>query len=163
MPFSEVLVTPAEFLSSAIKFVAISDQIQDEWKLYENTEIHKSYIKKDTFLTAKDCVYKAEFVIFYNLSYGVPGFSFNVWDSSGSFLSLEGIRQLSLLDINQEDFYSVITQQEHPVLCRPYFVMHPCHTEVHLASLKESKNCIVTILGLITPLIPLKLPFAYGL
>lgn len=66
--------------------------------------------------------------------------------------------------INQKDFYSVITQQEHPVFQRPYFIVHPCHTEELLATFKnKSKNIIVTFLGLISPLVKLNLPLEYGL
>ncbi|KAM3958464.1 autophagy-related 10 [Aphomia sociella] len=71
---------------------------------------------------------------------------------------------MSLIRIKEEDFYSVITQQEHPVFLRPYFVMHPCHTATLLAVFKNtSKNIIVTFLSLITPLLKLNLPLDYGL
>ncbi|RVE49641.1 hypothetical protein evm_005698 [Chilo suppressalis] len=144
-------------------------RLSDGWKFYGNeVDKYKSYIKKCSFLQQVksdiNTLLRAEFVIFYNLSYGVPSFSFNVWNSSGVLLSLEEIRQMSLISINKDNFFSIITQQEHPVLLRPYFVMHPCHTEVLLRELKEvSKNIIVTFLGLVTPLLRLDLPFEYGL
>ncbi|XP_038215005.1 ubiquitin-like-conjugating enzyme ATG10 [Zerene cesonia] len=162
----EQLISPEKFLTAAIKFMTISDKIKDKWKLHENIEIHKSYLKKETFIQNNNRnlpLLKAEFVIFYNLSYGVPSFSFNIWDPSGSFLSLEDIRQLSFIEIRKQDFYSVVTQQEHPVLNKPYFIMHPCHTQTLLANLKESKNIIVTFLGLIMPLLNIDLPLEYGL
>lgn len=88
---------------------------------------------------------------------------FNIWNSSGTILALEDIRQMSFVKIKQKDFYSVITQQEHPILQRPYFIVHPCHTEELLATFKnKSKNIIVTFLGLITPLVNLNLPIEYG-
>lgn len=66
--------------------------------------------------------------------------------------------------INEKDFYSVITQQEHPIFFRPFFMMHPCHTAELLNVFKnKTKNIIVTFLGLITPLIMLKMPLEYGL
>ncbi|CAK1549258.1 unnamed protein product [Leptosia nina] len=151
------------FISSAESFVKISDRIHDDWKFHRDYDKQSYYIKKDTFIKHADELFKAEFNIFYNLSYGVPSFSFNIWESSGSLLSLEDIRRMSLIEIKEKDFYSVITQQEHPVFGRPYFVMHPCQTLELLASLPDSKNIIVTFLSLITPLINLKLPLEYGL
>lgn len=63
-----------------------------------------------------------------------------------------------------KDFYSVVTQQEHPVMHRPYFIIHPCHTADLIAAFKcRTKNLIITFLGIITPLIQLNLPLEYGL
>ncbi|XP_049868097.1 ubiquitin-like-conjugating enzyme ATG10 [Pectinophora gossypiella] len=161
-------LTVEEFLKSAEDFEQISDRLNDGWTLHKNSvDLHKSFIRKETFLVqngeASDMV-KVDYVIFYNLSYGVPSFSFNMWNSSGVFLTLDEIREMSFVRINKKDFYSIITQQEHPIFLRPYFVMHPCQTEDLLATFrKDSKNIIVTFLSLITPLIRLNLPLEYGL
>lgn len=95
-------ISPKEFLNSIKHFQQISDQIKDGWLVYENEiETYKSYIKKETFITCeihnKTTLCKMEYIIFFNLSYGVPSFSFNVWDSSGTLLKLEDIRRLSLI------------------------------------------------------------------
>ncbi|CAK1601345.1 unnamed protein product [Parnassius mnemosyne] len=162
-------ITPEDFLASAKHFIEISDKIHDGWRIYEHkNEIHKSYIKKEAFITFKSqnelCLYKIEYVIFYNLSYGVPSFSFNVWNSPGTLLKLEEIRQMCFIQITKEEFYSVITQQEHPIFHRPYFIMHPCHTAQLLKEFKnKSRNIVVTFLGLISPLLRLNLSLEYGL
>ncbi|CAH2075972.1 unnamed protein product, partial [Iphiclides podalirius] len=105
-----------------------------------------------------------ECVIFFNLSYGVPSFSFNIWNSSGVLLKLEDIRRLSFIHIKEDEFSSVITQQEHPLFGRPYFIMHPCRTGQLVEHFRhKSKNIIVTFLSLITPILQLKLPMEYGL
>ncbi|XP_072938669.1 ubiquitin-like-conjugating enzyme ATG10 [Epargyreus clarus] len=161
-------ISAEEFVYSARDFLKISDKIHDDWKIIEDTDIHKCYLKKETYIDHEidqnTVLYKAEYIIFYNLSYGVPSFSFNVWNSSGSLLTLKEIRKMSLISIDEAQFYSVITQQEHPLLHRPYFIMHPCHTETLLAAFKHrSKNIIVTFLGLITPLLKINLPLEYGL
>ncbi|CAG5058816.1 unnamed protein product [Parnassius apollo] len=98
------------------------------------------------------------------MSYGVPSWSFNVWNSSGTLLKLEEIRRMCFIQITTEEFYSVITQQEHPLFHRPYFIMHPCHTAQLLTEFKnKSRNIIVTFLGLISPLLQLNLALEYGL
>uniref|UniRef100_A0A2H1V5T6 Ubiquitin-like-conjugating enzyme ATG10 n=1 Tax=Spodoptera frugiperda TaxID=7108 RepID=A0A2H1V5T6_SPOFR len=162
-------ITFDEFLASAKEFVEKSEKLGDGWALKDNkTDNLKTYLRKDTFVQCEDGsmnhLLKVEYVIFYNLSYGVPSFSFNAWNSSGTLVTLDDIRKMSFIQINEKDFYSVITQQEHPIFQRPYFIMHPCHTETLLAAFKnKSMNIIVTFLGLITPLIRLNLPLEYGL
>ncbi|CAB3223981.1 unnamed protein product [Arctia plantaginis] len=158
-----------EFLHAAQEFVKKSDEIGDGWSIKEcGDDKSKTFLKKDLYVEHTDdnnsILLKMEYIIFYNLSYGVPAFSFNIWNSSGTLLSLEDVRKMSFIQISQKDFYSVITQQEHPVFQRPYFIVHPCHTEELLATFKnKSQNIIVTFLGLITPLVKLDLPLKYGL
>ncbi|KAL0831023.1 hypothetical protein ABMA28_001909 [Loxostege sticticalis] len=158
-----------DFVVAATSFYEISNRLADGWKLIKDeNETHKTYIKKHTFLQVErdgvQSLLKTELVIFFNLSYGVPAFSFNIWNSSGVLLTLEEIRHMSFVTLNQKEFYSVITQQEHPIFLRPYFIVHPCHTAELLSALREgSKNIIVTFLGLITPLLKLDLSMEYGL
>ncbi|KAH9632792.1 hypothetical protein HF086_012617 [Spodoptera exigua] len=162
-------ITFDEFLASAKEFEHKSNELGDGWTLKEDkVDNLKTFLRKDTFVQYENGninhLLKVEYVIFYNLSYGVPSFSFNAWNSSGTLLTLDEIRKMSFIQINEKDFYSVITQQEHPIFQRPYFIMHPCHTETLLAAFKnKTKNIIVTFLGLITPLIRLNLPLEYGL
>lgn len=162
-------ITFEEFLEAGKEFVRKSEKLGDGWTLKENKkDVLKSYIEKKTFIKCQDenigKLLRVEFVIFYNLSYGVPSFSFNLWNSSGMLISLEDVRKMSFIEINEKDFYSVITQQEHPIFQRPYFIVHPCHTETLLAEFRnKSKNIIVTFLSLITPLIRLNMPLEYGL
>lgn len=93
-------ITAEEFIDAAEKFVKVSDRICDGWTFYKDIDICKSYIKKESFLEIQDntqSLLKAEYVIFYNLSYGVPAFSFNIWNSSGVFVTLENIRNMSFV------------------------------------------------------------------
>ncbi|KAJ0175408.1 hypothetical protein K1T71_008567 [Dendrolimus kikuchii] len=154
-----------QFLKAAKEFAIISSKLCDGWKLI-GEDSSQAYLIKETFIDTENKydMLKAQYVIFYNISYGVPSFSFNLWNSSGMLLKLSELRDMSCLRINEKDFYSVITQQEHPLLHKPYFIMHPCHTDSLLAAFKDkSNNIIVTFLGLITPLIKLDLPVEYGL
>lgn len=94
-------ISAEEFLDAAEKFVKVSDTICDGWSFHKNKDICKSHIKKETFLETQDktdqSLLKAEYVIFYNLSYGVPAFSFNIWNSSGVLLTLDNIRNMSFV------------------------------------------------------------------
>ncbi|OWR41827.1 ubiquitin-like-conjugating enzyme ATG10 [Danaus plexippus] len=163
-------ISPEEFVYAARDFVDLSDKYRDSWTLHQNdNEILQTYIRKEEFISHRDendkvFLYRAEYVIFFNLSYGVPSFSFNVWDCSGKLLTLEEVRQISLIKTTKENFYSVVSQQEHPVLYKPYFIVHPCRTAVILQEFKsKSRNIILTFLGLIIPLVQLNLPLEFGL
>lgn len=96
-------ITIETFLDAAAEFLKISDRIGDGWKLNKNnTDTYKTYLKKDTFIQLEDennisNLLKVEYVIYYNLSYGVPSFSFNIWNSTGSLLSLDDIRKVSAI------------------------------------------------------------------
>lgn len=86
-----------EFIAAAENFVKISNQLCDGWKFVKSEDLYKSYIKKECYLSCKDFTMKAEYVMFYSLSYQVPQFSFNVWNSSGVLLTIEELIQTSFI------------------------------------------------------------------
>lgn len=96
-------ITPEEFVYAARNFIELSDKFNDGWTIYQNDkEILNTHIKKEEFVshqeeTGKLFLYRAEYVIFFNLSYGVPSFSFNVWDCSGRLLTMDEVRDISLM------------------------------------------------------------------
>lgn len=93
-------ITLEEFLTAAKDFVELSNQLCDGWKLYESQDLYKSYIKKECFISlSKDdlLLMKAEFVMFFSLSYQVPQFSFNVWNSSGVLLTIEELSRITFI------------------------------------------------------------------
>lgn len=99
---SAITITFEEFFEAAEKFVKKSEKICDDWKLkLDEKDLFKTHIRKDAFIQCQDrdttCLYKVEYVIFYNLSYGVPSFSFNVWNSSGVLITLADIRKMSFI------------------------------------------------------------------
>lgn len=95
-------ITFEEFLQAAKEFLFISDKICDEWslKVYKDDPT-KTFLKKDMFIEHEQdnvrILLKVEYIIFYNMSYGVPSFSFNIWNSSGALLSLEDVRKMSFI------------------------------------------------------------------
>lgn len=98
-----ICLSPEEFVAAARHFVKLSDQFLDGWTLHENdNEILDTYIRKEEFIShgdkeKKTILYRAEYIIFFNLSYGVPSFSFNIWDCSGKLLTLEEVREIALI------------------------------------------------------------------
>jgi len=100
-----------------------SKQIHDRWQLIKTAK--GSYLIYS--LINQNCL-KSDFHIVFSESYSVPVLYFNISHLDGSLLSLDDIWKL-FLHKNNSNMYETITQQEHPILQRPFFVLHPCHTE----------------------------------
>ena len=107
-----------------------------------------------------------EYHVLYNQSYSVPTLHFNAWRSDGRLLSLEDVWDRvhkCYQDSLQEDRWSVLTQQEHPLLRRPFYTLHPCRTAEFLECLKhKSSNILITWLSTFGPTVGLVLDAQYG-
>ncbi|XP_010125543.1 PREDICTED: ubiquitin-like-conjugating enzyme ATG10, partial [Chlamydotis macqueenii] len=65
--------------------------------------------------------------------------------------------------------WDTITQQEHPLLGQPYFVLHPCRTNEFMSSIltgsqKQNRhpNYIILWLSTVGPVVGLNLPLSYA-
>nr|XP_006814594.1 PREDICTED: ubiquitin-like-conjugating enzyme ATG10-like [Saccoglossus kowalevskii] len=72
-----------------------------------------------------------EYHIIYSDSYSLPVLYFNSYKEDGRLLTLdeiwENIPCLYQTHVKEEK-WSFVTQQDHPILCRPFYQLHPCHT-----------------------------------
>jgi len=100
-----------------------SKQIHDRWQLMKSSK--GSYL---IYSFVDQNYLKYDFHVVFSESYSVPVLYFNISHLNGSLLSLDDIWKLFLHKKNS-NMYETITQQEHPILQRPFFVLHPCHTE----------------------------------
>jgi ubiquitin-like-conjugating enzyme ATG10 len=112
-----------EFNQCIFELYEHSKKLHDRWQLIETTK--GSYLIY-SFIDP-NCL-KYDFHIVFSESYAVPVLYFNISQLDGSLLSLDDIWKL-FIHKNTSDMYETITQQEHPILHRPFFVLHPCHTE----------------------------------
>lgn len=105
-----------------------------------------------------------EYHIMYSISYGVPVLYFNIWDSGGKLIGIEEIwNGLEAYPQALQEKWQFITQQEHPILRRPYYQFHPCKTAQLMENFKQSSmNPLVTWLSTISPFVHLHLPSDYG-
>ncbi|PSN37627.1 Ubiquitin-like-conjugating enzyme ATG10 [Blattella germanica] len=106
-----------------------------------------------------------EYHIIYSQSYAVPTLYFNAWRNDGSLLNLEEIwtKMHKVYQDSLEDRWSVLTQQEHPLLRRPFYMLHPCRTSEFLDCLKNrTSNIIITWLSTFGPTVGLTLNPEYG-
>ncbi|XP_031216478.1 ubiquitin-like-conjugating enzyme ATG10 isoform X2 [Mastomys coucha] len=117
-------------------------------------------------------VIKHEYHVLYSCSYQVPVLYFRASFLDGRPLALEDIWERvhecykpRLL----QGPWDTITQQEHPILGQPFFVLHPCKTnEFMTAVLKNSQkinrnvNYITSWLSIVGPVVGLNLPLSYA-
>nr|QSV39520.1 autophagy associated protein [Locusta migratoria] len=108
-----------------------------------------------------------EYHVLYSISYSVPVLYFNACFSDGSLFSLEQLWQLlsdNFKGALEPQKWSVLTQQEHPVLGRPFFQLHPCRTAKFLEMFEDSStNLLITWLSSVGPLVGLELSLKYNL
>ncbi|XP_064605763.1 ubiquitin-like-conjugating enzyme ATG10 [Liolophura sinensis] len=72
-----------------------------------------------------------EYHVVYSHSYAVPVLYFNAYKTDGKLLSLEeiwsNVPNHYRERLNHER-WTFLTQQEHPLVGRPFYQLHPCHT-----------------------------------
>ncbi|XP_062870368.1 ubiquitin-like-conjugating enzyme ATG10 [Trichomycterus rosablanca] len=113
-----------------------------------------------------------EYHVLYSCSYQVPVLYFRASTLDGQLLSLEEIwnnihpnyKQRLLLEP-----YATLTQQEHPFLGQPFFMLHPCRTKEFMRPILEMAlaenrkiNYIVTWLSIVGPVVGLDVPCTYN-
>ncbi|XP_074022490.1 ubiquitin-like-conjugating enzyme ATG10 [Numenius arquata] len=121
---------------------------------------------------ATEEVIRYEYHVLYSSSYQVPVLYFRACFLDGRPLTLDEIwksvhacYQARLL----EGPWDTITQQEHPLLGQPFFVLHPCRTNEFMSSVLTSTrkqnrhtNYIILWLSTVGPVVGLNLPLSYA-
>ncbi|KAI3950841.1 hypothetical protein MKX01_021962 [Papaver californicum] len=72
-----------------------------------------------------------DFHIVYSNSYRVPVLYFRGYRSDGQILTLDEVERdlpANSLKVLRESKWTFITQEEHPLLNRPWYTLHPCGT-----------------------------------
>ncbi|XP_077981887.1 ubiquitin-like-conjugating enzyme ATG10 [Glandiceps talaboti] len=111
-----------------------------------------------------------EYHVLYSLSYSVPVLYFNASKEDGKLLSLEEVWNNvpgSYQSRISDDRWSFITQQEHPLLCRPFYQLHPCHTADMMQAIGidwscQDNNYLISWLSTVGPVVGLNLALSYG-
>ena len=84
-----------------------------------------------------------EYHVIYSPTYQVPMLFFTATDHSGKLVPLRDIwKFVSPFHITKGAGleWESVTQQEHPLLCRPFYHIHPCHTSVVMATALSDKH-----------------------
>eukprot|EP00111_Clytia_hemisphaerica_P018630 TCONS_00055077-protein len=146
-----------------------SHGLEDE--LFEDNETHDLECEVVVPLAIqkeqKNTFIKMEHHVVYSDNYSVPVLYFNGSYQDGRPITLQEVWN-SIPEHYQHamrDKWSFITQQEHPYLQRPFFQVHPCHTETMLKTLLPEKskceNTLLMWLSAIAPIVHLELSMHY--
>ena len=78
---------------------------------------------------AQSEIYTFVYHVIFSDSFSVPVLYLNVYKSNGSSLNYDELYSYFNLNSKLNDAYDlVITQQEHPILFKPFYYVHPCKT-----------------------------------
>lgn len=77
-----------------------------------------------------------EYNIIYSDSFEVPVMYFTISKQDGSPLGYEKTLS-SLIGFAADELKQVVHQVEHPILFRPFFMIHPCRTKLFMKSHKQ--------------------------
>uniref|UniRef100_A0A8D0GK19 Ubiquitin-like-conjugating enzyme ATG10 n=1 Tax=Sphenodon punctatus TaxID=8508 RepID=A0A8D0GK19_SPHPU len=117
-------------------------------------------------------VIRYEYHVLYSTSYQAPVLYFRACFLDGRPLTLDeiwkGVHECYRARLLQGP-WDTITQQEHPILGQPFFVLHPCRTNEFMSSVlansrKQNRNvnCITSWLSIVGPVVGLSLPLSYA-
>nr|XP_057925450.1 ubiquitin-like-conjugating enzyme ATG10 isoform X2 [Doryrhamphus excisus] len=130
------------------------------------------YDDEDTVCEGSSHVLQYEYHILYSCSFMTPVLYFRASSLEGRSLSLEEVWSCVHPNFRlrlQHSPLTTITQQEHPLLGQPFFMLHPCRTEELMTPLQEMAkeqnrpvNYILTWLSMVGPLVGLDVPLEYS-
>ncbi|XP_062985721.1 ubiquitin-like-conjugating enzyme ATG10 [Elgaria multicarinata webbii] len=123
-------------------------------------------------ISATSEVIRYEYHVLYSSSYQAPALYFRAGFLDGRPLTLDeiwkGVHECYRERLQQGP-WDTITQQEHPLLGQPFFVLHPCRTNEFMASVlssshkqNKSTNYIISWLSIVGPVVGLNLPLSYA-
>ncbi|XP_077580599.1 ubiquitin-like-conjugating enzyme ATG10 [Stigmatopora nigra] len=117
-------------------------------------------------------VIQSEYHVVYSCSYANPVLYFRAFTLEGKSLSLEQVWTCVHPHFRwrlRQSPLTTITQQEHPLLGQPFFMLHPCRTDefmkpvVNLGKEERSDmNYILTWLSVVGPVVGLDISLKYS-
>ncbi|XP_030017156.1 ubiquitin-like-conjugating enzyme ATG10 isoform X1 [Sphaeramia orbicularis] len=118
-------------------------------------------------------VFQYEYHIVYSCSYRTPALYFRACTLEGRSLSLEEVWSSVHPNLRLRLKHcplNTITQQEHPLLGQPFFLLHPCRTQDFMRPVLQaahqqnrSVNYVLTWLSVVGPLVGLDVPLHYSI
>ncbi|XP_008289136.1 ubiquitin-like-conjugating enzyme ATG10 [Stegastes partitus] len=117
-------------------------------------------------------VLQFEYHILYSCSYSSPVLYFRAFTLEGRSLTLEEVWNSVHPNFRlclQNSPLDTITQQEHPLLGQPFFVLHPCRTKDFMRPVLQAAqdqhrpvNYVLSWLSVVGPVVGLDVPLKYS-
>jgi ubiquitin-like-conjugating enzyme ATG10 len=131
------------FNSNLTEISQIAEKLNDNWKLIKatnNNSLSILYLEKQEQVIKKDDNTLLTFIyhIVYSESFQVPVFYLNAYKSNGSPLPYPDIYKHFKLDTSNS--LMVLSQQEHPILFKPFYFLHPCKTAEWMSTTNSTSN-----------------------
>ncbi|XP_066261528.1 ubiquitin-like-conjugating enzyme ATG10 [Euwallacea similis] len=146
------------FVKCIEQIIETSNFLLDGWTLNEKQNCDNGkYITKKSTVLLNSTIVTFEYHIAFHISYSVPVLGVNVWKADGSLLTMEEVWNLSYCS-NSLNMYETFTQMDHPVLCQPILMLHPCKTEEIIREfMQKTKNPVVSWLSIVSHFVHLEL------
>ncbi len=160
-----------------------SELLGDDWKIFE-AEDDVLYLEKNErkFIPNQNEIYTLTYQAVFSESFSVPVLYLNVHKSNGKILDYNEIYSYFNLNTSQansnttssskfdEDAtnLSIISQQDHPILCKPFYFLHPCKTidwmhATKTNSYSKSNNYTLKWLSFVLASLNISFNIKYGL
>lgn len=168
-------ISRRNFNRQCLNFISKCKNLDEEWsvskfhrgKLIEIDETNMNCLDDEQLVLMKTHIeindhtkdiQTYEYSVVYSESYEVPVMYFCSSNQGGEPLKLENIILFSP-KIQKQETRQTISQVEHPLLFRPFYLVHPCKTrnfmEIHKTS--SPNNYLLTWLSVLGTLLDLKL------
>lgn len=132
----------------------------DSMVLREESDEDPYCVPSSSVRNVATCVYH----VLYSHTYQVPVLYFSCCHSNGQPLSIEEVWS-NVPSVHQgrvsHNSWSMISQEEHPILGRPFYYIHPCHTTDAMKCLwtrTSPVDYLTSWLSMFGPLVGLDLP-----
>lgn len=137
-----------------------SNELNHNWQLIETKNI--AYLEKTEQHFIDNDIQTFVYHIVYSESFEVPVFYLNAFKSNGLQLNYDELyAHFKLNDSNKKDNIMILSQQEHPILFKPFYFLHPCKTAEWMATTNSSTDSNYTLKWLSFVFFTLNISFDY--
>ena len=181
-----IMITEESFIKEITRFHSISDKLSDQWQLHQpdktayqqtpwlskrQTKLIQTTTSESPItqipsedicevITQPSQYINGDYHVIFSHVYNVPMLFFNLSHSNGAKLKLDEVWELSRYTVGDTDRWSFLTEDEHPILCIPYFCLHPCNTGRFMERLLtlKSSSYLLMWLSVVSAVVKLDVP-----
>ncbi|EYU46072.1 hypothetical protein MIMGU_mgv1a014568mg [Erythranthe guttata] len=140
---------------SSTEFYVAASAFAQQWRKFNSSLPHWSWLpspNRPPWIFHDNQVqrdgrgeHRYDFHVVYSASYRVPVLYFRAYCNDGQPLSLDDIEKdipVNSAELITRSKWTFMTQQEHPILDRPWYTLHPCGTSEWMKLLINSDASI---------------------